>query len=83
MRRALVATALLALAGCVPAFAGEAAPLDETATNLYIVSNVEVRRGWRKYPIFAENNRPSRTARRRSRTRRRTPCSRRLRASRP
>ena len=52
MRRALVATVLLALMGCVPAFASEAAPLDDVATNLYIVSNVEVRRGWRRDQVM-------------------------------
>lgn len=52
MKRALVATALLALAGCVPAFADEAAPLDAATTNLYIVSNTEVRPGWRRDQVM-------------------------------
>lgn len=56
MTRALTALLLVALAGCVPAVADEVAPIDATATNLYIVSNVEIRRGWRKYPVMVEND---------------------------
>ena len=47
-----VAVAVLALAGCVPAFADEAAPLDAATTNLYIVSNTEVRPGWRRDQVM-------------------------------
>ena len=55
MTRALTALLLLiALAGCVPAFADEAAPVDATKTNLYIVSNVEVRKGWRRDQVMED-----------------------------
>lgn len=55
MTRALTALLLLiALAGCVPAFADEAAPVDATATNLYIVSNAEVRNGWRRDQVMED-----------------------------
>ena len=55
MTRALTALLLLiALAGCVPAFADEAAPVDATATNLYIVSNAEVRKGWRRDQVMED-----------------------------
>ena len=55
MTRALTALLLVALAGCVPAFADEAVQVDATATNLYIVSNAETRKGWREYPVMVEN----------------------------
>lgn len=48
----LYAVAVLALAGCVPAFADAAVPLDAATTNLYIVSNAEVRRGWRRDQVM-------------------------------
>ena len=55
MTRALTALLLLiALAGCVPAFADETAPIDATATNLYIVSNAEVRKGWRRDQVMED-----------------------------
>ena len=55
MTRALTALLLLiALAGCVPAFADEAAPVDATATNIYIVSNVETRKGWRRDQVMED-----------------------------
>ena len=55
MTRALTSLLLLiALAGCVPAFADEAAPVDATATNLYIVSNAEVRKGWRRDQVMED-----------------------------
>ena len=54
MTRALTALLLIALAGCVPAFADEAAPVDATATNLYIVSNAEVRKGWRRDQVMED-----------------------------
>ena len=55
MTRALTSLLLLiALAGCVPAFADEAAQIDATATNLYIVSNVEVRKGWRRDQVMED-----------------------------
>lgn len=58
--RALTAVIFIALiivlTGCVPAFADEVAQIDSTATNLYIVSNYEIRKGWRKYPVMVEND---------------------------
>ena len=55
MTRALTALLLLiALAGCVPAFADETAQIDATATNLYIVSNAEVRKGWRRDQVMED-----------------------------
>ena len=55
MTRALTSLLLLiALAGCVPAFADEAAPIDATVTNLYIVSNAEVRKGWRRDQVMED-----------------------------
>lgn len=54
MTRALTALLLVALAGCVPAVADEVAPIDATATNLYIVSNVEIRRGWRRDQVMED-----------------------------
>ncbi len=46
MRRILTSAALLASAPCSVAAAQAAAPTDGTATNLYVVSNVEIRPGW-------------------------------------
>ena len=54
MTRALTALLLVALAGCVPAVADEVAPIDATATNLYIVSNAEIRRGWRRDQVMED-----------------------------
>ncbi len=52
MRSILMATALLVSAPCPVAAAQAAAPLDGTATNLYVVSNVEVRPGWRRDQVM-------------------------------
>lgn len=52
MTRALIAYALFALALCPAAAAQDAAPL--AATNLYIVSNAEVRKGWRRDQVMED-----------------------------
>ena len=52
MTRALIASALLVLALCPVAAAQAAAPL--AATNLYIVSNAEVRKGWRRDQVMED-----------------------------
>ena len=52
MTRALIAYALFALALCPAAAAQDAAPL--AATNLYIVSNAEVRKGWRRDKVMED-----------------------------
>ena len=52
MTRALIASALLAFAICPVAAAQAAAPL--AATNLYIVSNAEVRKGWRRDQVMED-----------------------------
>lgn len=55
MTRALMVLLLIVLAGCIPAFADDVvAPVDATATNLYIVSNVEVRMGWRRDQVMED-----------------------------
>lgn len=55
MTRALTASALLALALCPVAAAQDAAPLAaDAATNLYIVSNAEIRRGWRRDQVMED-----------------------------
>ena len=53
MTRSLTAL-LIVLAGLVPLFADETAPVDATKTNLYIVSNVEVRKGWRRDQVMED-----------------------------
>ena len=52
MTRALIAYALFALALCPASAAQDAAPL--AATNLYIVSNAEVRKGWRRDQVMED-----------------------------
>ena len=52
MTRAIIAPALLALALCPAAEAQDAAPLADT--NLYIVSNAEVRKGWRRDQVMED-----------------------------
>ena len=55
MTRALIAYALFALALCPVAAAQDAAPLAaDVATNLYIVSNAEVRKGWRRDQVMED-----------------------------
>ena len=55
MTRFLTASALLALAICHASAAQDAAPLAaDAATNLYIVSNAEIRRGWRRDQVMAD-----------------------------
>nr|DAW32877.1 MAG TPA: hypothetical protein [Caudoviricetes sp.] len=55
MTRFLTASALLALALCPAAAAQDAAPLAaDAATNLYIVSNAEIRRGWRRDQVMED-----------------------------
>ena len=55
MTRFLTASALLALAPCPVAEAQDAAPLAaDAATNLYIVSNAEIRRGWRRDQVMED-----------------------------
>ena len=52
MTRAIIAPAILALAICPAAEAQEAAPIADT--NLYIVSNAEVRKGWRRDQVMED-----------------------------
>ncbi|MGN0888602.1 MAG: hypothetical protein ACI4UY_06940 [Kiritimatiellia bacterium] len=55
MTRALIAYALFALALCPVAAAQDAAPLAaDVATNLYIVSNAETRKGWRRDQVMED-----------------------------
>ena len=54
MTSSLTALLLIVFAGLVPLFADETTPVDATKTNLYIVSNVEVRKGWRRDQVMED-----------------------------
>lgn len=54
MTSSLTALLLIVFAGLVPLFADETTPVDATKTNLYIVSNVEVCKGWRRDQVMED-----------------------------